>query len=115
MMENFQYYAPTKVVFGKGTENKAGQLVKEQNCRKVGYDGSVLTPDKLRTQIRSYYGLKDIIAQRGLDFIGIKAHGDLTEYYCTMDLAEAFLNDPYDWDAPRSPSWPPPRPIWTAR
>ena len=31
MMENFQYYAPTKVVFGKGTENKAGQLVKEQN------------------------------------------------------------------------------------
>lgn len=32
MMENFQYYAPTKVVFGKGTENKAGQLVKEQNC-----------------------------------------------------------------------------------
>ena len=34
MMENFQYYAPTKVVFGKGTENKAGQLVKEQNCRK---------------------------------------------------------------------------------
>ena len=35
MMENFQYYAPTKVVFGKGTENKAGQLVKEQNCRKV--------------------------------------------------------------------------------
>ena len=34
-MENFQYYAPTKVVFGKGTENKAGQLVKEQNCRKV--------------------------------------------------------------------------------
>ena len=23
MMENFQYYAPTKVVFGKGTENKA--------------------------------------------------------------------------------------------
>ena len=35
MMENFQYYAPTKVVFGKVTENKAGQLVKEQNCRKV--------------------------------------------------------------------------------
>ena len=75
----------------------------EQNCRKVGYDGSVLTPDKLRTQIRSYYGLKDIIAQRGLDFIGIKAHGDLTEYYCTMDLAEAFLNDPYDWDGPKEP------------
>ena len=34
-MENFQYYTPTKVVFGKGTEDQTGQLVKEQGCRKV--------------------------------------------------------------------------------
>lgn len=34
-MLNFQYYTPTKVVFGKGTEEKVGQLVKEQNCKKV--------------------------------------------------------------------------------
>ena len=34
-MENFQYYTPTKVVFGKGTEDQAGQLVAEQGCRKV--------------------------------------------------------------------------------
>lgn len=34
-MENFQYYAPTKVVFGKGTEDQTGQLVAEQGCRKV--------------------------------------------------------------------------------
>ena len=34
-MENFTYYTPTKVVFGKGTENQTGVLVKEQHCKKV--------------------------------------------------------------------------------
>lgn len=29
-MENFNYYAPTKVVFGKDTEQQVGALVKEQ-------------------------------------------------------------------------------------
>ena len=38
-----------------------------------------------------------------MDFIGIKAHGDLTDRYATMDIAEAFLNDPYDWDGPHEP------------
>ncbi|MBC5687430.1 iron-containing alcohol dehydrogenase [Mediterraneibacter sp. NSJ-55] len=34
-MENFLYYTPTKVVFGKGTEKQIGTLVKEYNCKKV--------------------------------------------------------------------------------
>lgn len=34
-MQNFNYYAPTQVVFGKGTENQVGELVKNQNCKKV--------------------------------------------------------------------------------
>ena len=34
-MENFTYYTPTKVVFGKDTESQVGQLVKEQGCGKV--------------------------------------------------------------------------------
>ena len=34
-MENFTYYTPTKVVFGKGTENQTGALIKEQHCKKV--------------------------------------------------------------------------------
>ena len=34
-MENFAYYTPTKVVFGKGAEKQTGELVKEQGCRKV--------------------------------------------------------------------------------
>ena len=34
-MYNFKYYTPTKVLFGKGTEDQVGQLIKEQNCKKV--------------------------------------------------------------------------------
>lgn len=34
-MQNFNYYAPTRVVFGKGAENEVGKLIKEQNCKKV--------------------------------------------------------------------------------
>ena len=34
-MNNFTYFAPTKVIFGKGTESQAGSLVASQNCKKV--------------------------------------------------------------------------------
>jgi len=34
-MNNFLYYTPTKVVFGKDTENEAGNLVKEFNGKTV--------------------------------------------------------------------------------
>ncbi len=34
-MYPFQYYTPTRVVFGNGTESQVGELVKAQNCKKV--------------------------------------------------------------------------------
>lgn len=34
-MENFQYFTPTKVVFGKGTEMQTGELIRQQGCSKV--------------------------------------------------------------------------------
>lgn len=34
-MNNFDYYAPTKVVFGKDTEKETGRLVKEQGASSV--------------------------------------------------------------------------------
>lgn len=41
-MVNFEYYTPTKVVFGKDSEKKAGELVKEYGAKKVliHYGGS---------------------------------------------------------------------------
>ncbi len=34
-MNNFEYYAPTRVLFGRNTEAETGRLIKELNCRKV--------------------------------------------------------------------------------
>lgn len=35
MANNFVYNTPTKVIFGRGTENQVGKLVKDQQCKKV--------------------------------------------------------------------------------
>lgn len=75
----------------------------EKHVGHIHYDGKGLTPEKLKLQIRSYYAFRQIAEERGLDFVGTKAHGDLTETFVTVDVAEAFLNDPYDWDGPHEP------------
>lgn len=81
----------------------AGLKWLEKHVGKIAYDGEGLTPEKLKMQIRSYYAYRQIIDERGLDFVGTKAHGDLTDTFVTVDIAEAFLNDPYDWDGPHEP------------
>jgi L-fucose/D-arabinose isomerase len=75
----------------------------EDRVGAIKYDGKALTKEKLQLAIRSYYALRRIIEERNLDFIGVKAQPELTEHFVTMDLAEAFLNDPYDWDGPHEP------------
>jgi L-fucose/D-arabinose isomerase len=75
----------------------------EENIGHIHYDGKQLTPDKLKTQIRATEAIKSIIRDYRLDFSGIKAQPELTNNFCTMDVTEAFLNDPYDWDGPHEP------------
>lgn len=75
----------------------------EDHVGHIAYDREGLTPEKLKLQIRSYYAYRRIIDERNLDFVGTKAHGDLTDNFVTVDIAEAFLNDPYDWDGPHEP------------
>ncbi|BAS27880.1 fucose isomerase [Limnochorda pilosa] len=75
----------------------------EGHVKQVHYDGQQLTPEKLRLQIASYDVLREIIAEKSFHFVGIKSQPELTEHFVTMDVAEAFLNDPYDWDGPHDP------------
>lgn len=75
----------------------------EDNAKAVHYDGERLTPELLARQIKFYYALRDLVADEKLDFCGIKAQPELTDRYCTMDVAETFMNDPYDWDGPHDP------------
>lgn len=82
-------------------EARKGREWIEQYAGGVHYDGKKLTPELLERQIRSYMAVRDIIAERNLDFSGIKAQPELTENFATMDVTEAFLNDPYDWNGPK--------------
>jgi L-fucose isomerase len=75
----------------------------EKHCAQVAYDGKALTPETLERQIRSYHAVRELIAEWDLDFVGIKGQPELTNSFCTMDLTEAFLNDPYDWEGPHEP------------
>jgi L-fucose/D-arabinose isomerase len=67
----------------------------------VHYDGDKLTEDLLELQIGSYLAMRELIDEWNLDFTGIKGQPELTQYFATMDIAEAFLNDPYDWNGPK--------------
>jgi L-fucose isomerase len=67
----------------------------------VNYDGKALTPELLERQIRSYHAVRELIEEWSLDFSGIKGQPELTTHFTTMDITEAFLNDPYDWEGPK--------------
>lgn len=71
---------------------------------KIRYDGQQLTPEKLKLQIRSYIAVRELAAGMKLDFLGIKSQPELTDHFVTMDVTEAFLNDPYDWNGPKEPT-----------
>ncbi|SDM15570.1 L-fucose/L-arabinose isomerase family protein [Allokutzneria albata] len=73
----------------------------ETNAAGVHYDGKKLTPELLERQIRSYLAMRELIDEWNLDFSGIKGQPEMTQYFATMDIVEAFLNDPYDWNGPK--------------
>ncbi len=68
---------------------------------KIRYDGKQLTPEKLKLQIKSYIAVREMAREKGLNFLGIKGQPELTNNFVTMDVTEAFLNDPYDWNGPK--------------
>ena len=76
----------------------------EANLRSVACaDGGKLTRENLKYQAACAAAVKMIAAERQFDFIGIKCHYDLSEYYCTQCLSAAFLPGLLDWDGSRAP------------
>ncbi|MCL5987259.1 MAG: fucose isomerase [Actinobacteria bacterium] len=71
---------------------------------RIKYDGRILTPDTLKTQIRLYLAINEVNKENGFDFCGLKGQRELTEYICLGDVAEMLLNDPYDWNGPKEPT-----------
>jgi L-fucose isomerase len=93
-----QYELVRRADLVNGTRARQARTWIEERAAGVHYDGRQLTPELLERQLRTYHALRELVAERKLDFCGIKAQPELTDHFCTMDVPEAFLNDPYDWD-----------------
>lgn len=63
-MNDFNYYTPTKVVFGRGAENKVGELIKAQGSKKVliHYGGGSVKKWGLLDRV------KDILDKEGISY-----------------------------------------------
>ncbi|MGO2118425.1 MAG: iron-containing alcohol dehydrogenase [Fusobacterium sp.] len=55
-MENFKYYTPTKVIFGKDTEKEIANLLKEFNGKKIliHYGGGSVVRSGLLAKVKNY-------------------------------------------------------------
>lgn len=64
-MRNFEYYTPTRVIFGKDTHLQVGSLLKEQGCHKVliHYGGNSAVRSGLMDEVKN--SLKDA----GVEFV----------------------------------------------
>lgn len=64
-MRNFEYYTPTRVIFGKDTHLQVGTLLKEQGCHKVliHYGGSSAVRSGLLEEV------KMSLQEAGVDFV----------------------------------------------
>lgn len=71
---------------------------------RIFYDGDMLTPESLKTQIRLYLAMRQLNEENGFDLCGIKGQRELTEYVTLGDIPEMLLNDPYDWNGPKLPT-----------
>lgn len=86
-MNNFTYYTPTKVVFGKESENQIGALLQEQNCKKVllHYGSNSAKRSGLLPRI------ENLLKEAGIDYIslgGVKPNPRLSLVYEGIELCK---------------------------
>ncbi|MBO4310736.1 MAG: iron-containing alcohol dehydrogenase [Lachnospiraceae bacterium] len=86
-MENFEFYSPTCFVFGKETENKAGELVKRFGGKKVliHYGGGSVVRSGLLDRVKAS------LDKEGIDFVelgGVKPNPRSGLVYEGIDLCK---------------------------
>jgi L-fucose/D-arabinose isomerase len=70
---------------------------------RILFDGDMLTPETLKTQIRLYLAMRLLNDENGFDLCGLKGQRELTEHVTLGDIPEMLMNDPYDWNGPKEP------------
>ena len=88
IMNNFDWYAPTHIVFGKGTESEVSPLLKSSKCNRVLLhygSGSVIRTGLLGK-------IKSSLDKAGIDYIelgGVVANPRLSLVYEGIELAKS--------------------------
>lgn len=61
-MKDFDYFTPTRIIFGRDAELKAGALLREQNCKKVliHYGGGSIVKSGLLDKVRESLTIEGI-------------------------------------------------------
>ena len=87
MAFNFQYYAPTKVVFGKDTEAQVGSLVKEYDCKKIliHYGGQSAVKSGLIDRVKSSL---DAAGVSYVELGGVVPNPRISKVYEGIDLCK---------------------------
>ena len=91
-MQDFQYYAPTKVVFGRNMESKAGELIKSYGANKVlvVYGGGSARRSGLLDRVEKS------LSDAGLEYTllgGVKPNPRLSKVYEGIQLAKSYGAD----------------------
>lgn len=68
----------------------------------IGF-GENFQENHLELQVRSYLALKDMAAEKGYDFMGVKCQQDMSDHFVLQCLAVGLLNNSYDADGPKKP------------
>jgi len=86
-MRNFVFHTPTEVVFGKDTEYQAGQLIKQQQCKKVLVHFGGASAKKSGLLNRIFESLKS----EGIDYVslgGVVPNPRLSKVYEGIELCK---------------------------
>ena len=76
----------------------------EENSAGIQYNDEGLTPAKLAFQVNCYLSAKDMIEEKGLDFLAIKCMPDLSNQYVPQCISACFLPSPYDAEGSKEPA-----------
>lgn len=86
-MKNFEYFTPTRVVFGKNAEEQTGRLIKEAKCKKVlvHFGGSSAKKSGLLDRITSS------LEEEGISYVtlgGVVPNPRLSKVYEGIELCK---------------------------
>ncbi|MBU5481636.1 iron-containing alcohol dehydrogenase [Blautia sp. MSJ-19] len=99
MYQNFEYYTPTKVIFGKNTESQTGELVKAQNCKKalIHYGGKSAIRsgllDRIKNSLDAVGGGSVIDSAKAIGY-GVANEGDVWDFFEGKRDAKFAIMDP---------------------